>query len=112
MKQKMVQCSYFNLNSEALYLNKKIKLHYEYENLKDHIPANEMEVYKSNYEAALEACQGRNLTLNNNISYGSSEFPLTTTDSTGNIFAQLYVILAFFVIITVIIKRKHRQEQF
>ena len=112
MKQKMVQCGFFNLNAEAYFSKRKVKLHYEYENLKDNVPADEMEIYKSNFKAAEDICRGWDLTLNNKTAYGGSDFSSTTTTSTGNIFTQLYVILAFFFIITVIIKRRNRQEQF
>ncbi len=39
MKQKMVQCGFFNLNAESYFSKRKVKLHYEYENLKDNVPA-------------------------------------------------------------------------
>ena len=79
--------------------------------MKDNVPANEMEIYRSNFSAAEEICSGWDLTLNLNIDNNGSSYSNKTIEPTGNIYKQSLVILAFFFVITVAIKRRSRQEQ-
>lgn len=112
IKDFTIECGYFRLNSNATYSDKKITLHYDYENFKDNIPANEMENYLFNYKSTEKICRGWDLKTNNSLYSNAAEFPGISGTSAGNIFPKLYFLLALSIIITAVVKHQKKQREY
>ena len=92
-----IHCKGFKLRTQYSYQYRQFKLEYDYENLKDHIDANESDEYLRTYKKASES-------LAYEISIGSGlENHLSEKLSAGNFSSALTLVLLFIGVLALVI---------
>ena len=89
------------------YSDQVLRLHYEYETLKDHVQPNELGPFLEDMKKIDEEI-GYRLTWGAGESIG--ENTMDSLDTAGNIYAWLYVTLGVAVFITILVRRWRQQN--
>lgn len=105
--EQKVECPYFNLSASGVTGNKKVTLNYEYENLKDYVPADEASIFFSKYDYAADAL-GYSLTYNKNQAL--AQYNTVASPNELGTFPKLYMILALCVVITFLVRRQMQKQ--
>ena len=89
-----ISCSAFKLQTQFYYYNRKLKLRYEYQSLKDHVSADETPEFLSSYSRA-----GQNVQYTLNFPGESPRHAMVRSNESRNNLRKAYLILAVLVII-------------
>lgn len=97
----------FFLETKVDYSDQVVRLHYEYETLKDHVQPNELTTFLADMKKIDEEI-GFRITWGSGDSMGDNSMDMM--DTAGNIYSWLYVILGVCVFITILVRRWMRQN--
>ena len=100
-----VKCKDFILTANATSIGGKVKLNYEYENLKDNVTPGEAASFFSNYEVARKDV-GYELYYQKD----KADSP-TTFSASSNLFPKLYLTLGMCVLITYFVRRDRKKAR-
>jgi len=97
----------FLLENKVNYSDRVLRIHYEYETLKDHVLPGEMEGYLADMKRVNDEI-GYKITWGSGDSMGENSMDML--DTAGDIYAWAYVTLGVCVFITVFIRRWRKQN--